>query len=149
MVYTLVVSGERFSFTQEQLESDPDNYFTSCFGSSWGMKELVIEKEPALFKLIQAHLRGYEIFPIPEAYVPYMSNEAVLGNLLKEAEFYVLGNLVKKIKDFQAMNNPNPTRPKYKFRTVRISFDPLKILNLTEIVPTRWIMEVQRHTIGT
>lgn len=57
--------------------------------------------EPALFKLIQAHLRGYDILPIPDGYIPYMSDEVVLGNLLKEAAYYALSGLVQKIKEFQ------------------------------------------------
>lgn len=127
MSYTLIVSDERFRFTKEQLESDPDNYFTTYFfGSiseaSEGKKELVIENEPALFRLIQAHLRGHDVLPIPEGYIPYMSKEVALRNLLKEAEFYALANLVKKIKDFQATTSPNPARPKYKFRSVIFHF---------------------------
>src|ERR1700761_8686895 len=106
MAFAVIVSGERFTFTRSQLESDPDNFFTIYFFGSFSeasqkKHEIEIEMEPALFKLIQAHLRGYNIIPIPNGYISYMSDELVLGNLLKEAEYYALGGLVQKIKKFQ------------------------------------------------
>ena len=106
MAFAVIVSGERFTFTRSQLESDPDNFFTIYFFGSFSeasqkKHEIEIEMEPALFKLIQAHLRGYNIIPIPNGYISYMSDELVLGNLLKEAEYYALGGLVRKIKEFQ------------------------------------------------
>jgi hypothetical protein len=81
--YTVIVSGQRFLFTHDQLQSEPGNYFAE---SKNGVKELVIEKEPLLFKLIQAHLRGYEIFPLPDSAIPsYMTREVAMTNLLREA----------------------------------------------------------------
>lgn len=107
-LYTLIVSGERFTFTRDQLESDPDNYFATYFFGSFseasnGAHELTMEKEPALFRLIQAHLRGYKVLPIPDRIVPvYMTKETMLDNLLVEAEYYALEELVRRIKGFQA-----------------------------------------------
>lgn len=155
MFYTLVVSGERFSFTKEQLESDPDNYFTTYFfgsfsGASDSKKELVIEKEPALFRLIQAHLRGYKILPIPDGYVPYMTKDTLVENLLQEAKFYTLANLVKSIKDFQVTSTPILTQPKYKFRSVRVYLHPIRLFDLTKVVPIRsGIIQGQLYILGT
>jgi hypothetical protein len=104
--YVIIVSGERLTFTREQLESEPGNklaeyFFRSDSQSSSEKRELRIEKEPALFKLIQAHLRGYNIFPIRDGFVPYMTVEGVLENLLQEAEFYALGGLVQRLQNIQ------------------------------------------------
>jgi hypothetical protein len=104
--YTIIVSGERLTFSREQLESEPRNklaeyFFGTPSQPSTGKLELRLEKEPALFKLIQAHLRGYNIFPIGEGCVPYMTTECVLDNLLKEAEYYALNGLVKRLQDSQ------------------------------------------------
>jgi hypothetical protein len=104
--YAIIVSGERLTFTREQFESEPNNKFTEYFfetssQSSTEKREMRIEKEPTLFKLIQAHLRGYTIFPIQDGFVPYMTTDGVLENLLKEAEFYALGGRVQKLRHFQ------------------------------------------------
>jgi hypothetical protein len=62
----------------------------------------VVEKDVQLFKLIQAHLRGYEIFPLPDSAIPfYMTREVALTNLLREAQFYGLEMLENKIHTFQ------------------------------------------------
>ena len=105
--YSVIVSGERFNLTRDQLESDPGNYFVTYFlgdfaESANGVNELVTEKEPLLFKLIQAHLRGYEILPLASTSIPtYMTMGTALNNLLEEAQFYGLERLVEKIKAFQ------------------------------------------------
>ncbi|KAG8818528.1 hypothetical protein FRC17_010803 [Serendipita sp. 399] len=106
--FTIIVSGERFVFTKDQLESDPGNYFAEYFligfkDVPFGTREMEIEKEPLLFKLIQAHLRGYDILPLPDQWIPpYMTREGALDNLLKEAQFYGLWNLLNKIEEFQS-----------------------------------------------
>jgi hypothetical protein len=106
LLYAIIVSGEKFVFTQDQLESDPGNYFLNHFfdrfGEAVGKREYRVEKEPKLFQLIQAHLRGYDIFPIPDAIVPpYMTKETMVNNLLNEAQFYGLGVLCQKILNYQ------------------------------------------------
>lgn len=130
--YVIVASGERFVFTRDQIESDPGNYFAVYFfgefaEGSRGIRELVVEKEPFLFKLIQAHLRGYEIFPLPDSRIPsYMTKEVTITNLLREAQFYTLGRLEDRINTFQretsqsfslANAHANPETPikMYKF----------------------------------
>jgi hypothetical protein len=105
-LYTLVVSGERFTLTKDQLLSDPDNYFCTCFFGDFSESqnsptEIIIEKEPALFKLIQAHLRGYRVLPIPEGIVPaYMTRDTMVQNLLIEAEYCGLDELASRIAEY-------------------------------------------------
>lgn len=106
--FTIRVGGESFVFTRAQLESDPGNYFAEYFligfkDVPYGTRELEIEKEPLLFKLIQAHLRGYDILPLPDQWIPpYMTKEGALKNLYKEAQFYGLWNLQNRIDEFRA-----------------------------------------------
>jgi hypothetical protein len=62
-LYTVIVSGEKLVFTQDQFESDPGNYFMTYFFGGFGeaaqgAHEWRVEKEPKLFQLIQAHIRG-------------------------------------------------------------------------------------------
>lgn len=115
--YSVVVSGERFILTRDQLESDPGNYFVTYFlgdfaESANGVNELVTEKEPLLFKLIQAHLRGYEILPLTSSSIPtYMTMDTALNNLLEEAQFYGLERLVEKIKAFQLKEKESQPKP--------------------------------------
>jgi hypothetical protein len=103
-IYTLVVSGEHFDLTKDQLESDPGNYFETYFLGEFqeaaeGVKELTLHKEPKLFKLIQAHLRGYDVIPLSEGSIPqYMTRETATQNLLKEALYYGLTQLQEKIE---------------------------------------------------
>src|ERR1700761_9484102 len=93
-IYTIIASGERFTLTKDQIESDPGNFFQSYFfgglsEASSGTRELVEEKEPRILKLIQAHLRGYDILPLSDRIIPdYLTKESMLNNLLKEAQFY-------------------------------------------------------------
>ncbi|CAG8668982.1 725_t:CDS:2, partial [Acaulospora colombiana] len=116
--YTIIVNEERFVFTRDQLESDPGNYFAQYFLLGFkevpkGTREMEIEKEPLFFKLIQAHLRGYDIFPLPDPWIPsYMTKESALNNLFKEAQFYGLWNLQNKILEFQATEKANKERTK-------------------------------------
>ena len=103
--YIIIVSGERFVFTQDQIESDPGNYFSTFFFGDFaegvrGVREIAVEKEPLLFKLIQAHLRGYEILPLRDTFIPpYMTKQVAVGNLLREARFYGLQKLEERIKE--------------------------------------------------
>jgi hypothetical protein len=104
--YTIIVSGEKLVFTKDQIQSDPGNYFATYFFGDFaegaqGTRELVVEKDIQLFKLMQAHLRGYEIIPLPDTAIPwYMTREGALANLLQEAQFYALDMLVAKIHHF-------------------------------------------------
>jgi len=143
--YTIIVEGERFSFTLDQLESDPGNFFASYFSGGfkevpYGTKEMEIEKDPLLFRLIQAHLRGYDILPLPDQFVPpYMTKEGALNNLLKEATFYGLWNLQAKIEEYQKTTKANTAKakalerlPQHKYKLavcvpiISMLFQPLK-----------------------
>lgn len=103
--YVVIVSGQRFTFTRDQLESEPDNYFTTYFLGDFNeatnsINELELETEPLLFELIQAHLRGYTIFPIQEGCIPkYMSKMGMLKSLRKEADYFGLASLVGSIDE--------------------------------------------------
>jgi hypothetical protein len=116
-LYSIIVSGENFDFTKDQLESDPENYFTTFFFGDFaeaanGCKELVIEKEPKLFRLIQAHLRGYTILPLSPSSIPhYMTGETTMINLLVEAQYYGLRSLVEKIEEYQRNEEKSNASP--------------------------------------
>lgn len=57
--------------------------------------ELILHRDPYLFKLIEAYLSGYPILPLPEEWLPkYMSPEAALKALLVDAKYYELTRLV-------------------------------------------------------
>lgn len=117
---TIIIGTERFNFTRDQLESDPGNYFATYFfgevaEASHGARELVIEKDARLFRLIQAHLRGYDIFPLPDSAIPqYMTKEVAIKNLRHDAQFYCLGKLEEKIKEFSERHYSSSAK-RYKF----------------------------------
>lgn len=128
--YVIVVSGERFTFTRDQIESDPGNYFATCFFGEFAegkreTKEMAIEKDVQLFKLIQAHLRGYEIFPLPNSAIPhYMTRAGAITNLLLEAQYYGLERLEEKIRAVQSESaygvTPTTVGRTYKFGVSRM-----------------------------
>jgi hypothetical protein len=105
VIYTLLVGGGRFELTREQLESDPGNYFATYFLGEFreaaeGRRELRLHRDPKLFKLIHAHLQGYDILPLSDACIPeYMTKETALQNLLKEALYYGLAELQDMIEN--------------------------------------------------
>jgi hypothetical protein len=106
--YTIIVGDQRFSFTRDQLQVEPGNYFDTYFFGDFqeaaeDTRELYLEKDPRLFTLIQAHLRGYNPFPIPDSFVPqYMTKEGAFENLLKDVEFFGLIRLEGLIKEEMA-----------------------------------------------
>lgn len=119
-LYTLNVSGEKFFFNKDQLQYEPENYFATVFFGGFSeaansVQELKIEKEPAIFKLIQAHLRGYETFPIPDAIVPsYMTKEVFVKNISLEAQYYGLTNLEQKANKYlEEITVGKPKKYKY------------------------------------
>jgi len=94
--YTITVSGVKFHFTQNQLQSEPGNYFANYFvnQAANGTNTLTLETDPMLFRHIQTHLRGYNVFPIPEGFLPsYMDEMTALQNLQNDANVYGLGRL--------------------------------------------------------
>lgn len=93
--YTIIASGERFTFTKEQLESEPNSYFAAYFfGGVDVPNEMTLQIEPHLFRVIQAHLRGYIALPIPDACIPpYMTRTNALRNLLRDVDLFGLDRL--------------------------------------------------------
>jgi hypothetical protein len=109
-VYTLVVSDTPFVFTEEQLASEPDNKLAAILH---GARTRELLAEPAIFKLVQVHLRGYEIFPLPDAAIPYyMKKDTMIANLLFEAERWQLKHLAAKIKEYRNFD----IKPKESFK---------------------------------
>lgn len=123
--YTVVVSSQPFVFTRDQLESEPGNYFASYFfGNFDGIPELEIEKEPAIFKLIQVHLRGYEVFPFSDGLIPsYMTKESFVKSLLADAKRYKLHVLEKKTEHFYQQKIK---KKKYKLGVSKYDLDMLQ-----------------------
>ncbi|KIM23616.1 hypothetical protein M408DRAFT_332236 [Serendipita vermifera MAFF 305830] len=131
---TIIIGTERFNFTRDQLESDPGNYFATYFfgevaEASHGARELVIEKDARLFRLIQAHLRGYEIFPLPDSAIPhYMTKEVAIKNLRHDAQLYCLKRLEEKTKIFELISlnketgkrQDSPVAKRYKYGTLKV-----------------------------
>jgi hypothetical protein len=61
--------------------------------------ELILHRDPYLFKLIEAYLSGYPIIPLPEEWLPkYMSPDAALKSLLVDARYYELTRLVEILR---------------------------------------------------
>jgi hypothetical protein len=120
--YAIILSGERFIVTRDQLESEPGNYFASYFLGGFeeackNTREISIQKDPLLFTLIQAHLRGYSPFPIPAAFIPgYMTRQGALENLVRDAQFFGLSRLEILIKEeMQKMTaESSPSRRVYQ-----------------------------------
>jgi hypothetical protein len=117
--YAFLFSDKCFTLTPDQINSDPGNAFCKFFAGESGYCEMEIKSEPGLFRLIYHHLRGYDIFPILDGSVPYMSGETALKNLLKDAEEYELHGLVAKIREFQkAQAQPLPVQWKIIVRAI-------------------------------
>ena len=99
--YVIIVRGERFVLARDQMLFDSPNYFTSLFNgpfkeSSEGKREVVLHRDPFLFKFIESYLSGYQILPFPTAGLPqHMSHAAMIKNLLADAQFYQLDGLIK------------------------------------------------------
>jgi hypothetical protein len=116
------VGSEKLVLTRDQLESDPGNYFASHFLRGFGEAatgpcELIVHKEYHILKLIQAHLRGYDILPLSDKVIPYyMTKETMISNLLKEAELYGLKLLHQRIRNcYQSIKTTPLQEKKYKF----------------------------------
>jgi hypothetical protein len=115
--YTIIVSRQQFVFTRDQLESEPGNYFATYFFGDFeeaasGTKDLELETEPLFFKLIQAHLRGYKVLPIQDAYIPdYTTRTGALESLRRDADFFGLSRLVSSIDQEIKAGSVSDSRP--------------------------------------
>ncbi|KAG8799367.1 hypothetical protein FRC18_008311 [Serendipita sp. 400] len=111
MLYVVKIGDEEFRFTQDQLDSEPGNYLANHFlqgvnlrsdAAEVGDRNLLLEKDPLLFRLIQAHLRGYEVLPIPDSSIPgYMTKESAVENLMRDARSLGLRRLEQKMAQYQ------------------------------------------------
>jgi hypothetical protein len=103
--YILVLRGERFLLSSDQLHFDAPNYFTVLFEgplqeANEGKREVVLYRDPHLFRIIETYLSGYQIFPLPDDGWPkYMSKEAARKNLMDDAKFYGLDKLVHLLEE--------------------------------------------------
>ena len=102
--YTVVLRGERFVLSRDQIFFDSPNYFTMLFTGTFqeaatGQREVTLHRDPHLFKIIQTYLAGYSILPLPDDWMPaYMSQEAAVKNLLADAQFYGLERLAGRLE---------------------------------------------------
>lgn len=96
--------GERFPMTAAQLRSDPGNFIASMFFTPSGFEkpdvgDVLVREDTEFVRLIHAHLKGYEILPLKEGVIPYLSDKATLSSLLVIAEKYGLQILHAKIEN--------------------------------------------------
>lgn len=102
--YTVIVRGQVFVLTLDQLYRDAPNYFTAFIErsfkqSSEGVRELKLYRDPYLFSFIHAYLSGYDVLPLPVTNIPgHLSEESQLKNLLVDARFYGLDSLATELE---------------------------------------------------
>jgi hypothetical protein len=102
-LYKVILRDQVFVLDRSQVEFDSPNYFTACFLGSFSeshVREIRLSRDPALFTMIINYLSGYTIFPVQPT--PGMSEEATLENLLRDALFYGLDDLVGMLEKYQA-----------------------------------------------
>ncbi|KAG9076502.1 hypothetical protein FS749_011731 [Ceratobasidium sp. UAMH 11750] len=99
--YTIIMRGQTFTLTRDQVEFDSPNYFTSCFLGEFTesrTRTLTISRDPELFKIILDYLSGYEVLPLHTSVIPSrMSPDLALRNLLVDARFYLLDRFIRRI----------------------------------------------------
>jgi len=98
--YHIVVRGQKFILDEHQILFDSPNYFSSYFLGNFkkaaeGWRELILRRDPFLFKLVEAHLSGYPVLPLPYSLPGHMSPETAIKSLLCDAKFYGLDGLTK------------------------------------------------------
>ena len=123
--YTIILRGQRFTLTRDQIEADSPNYFTNCFLGEYResqTREIRLGRHPVLFTLIVDHLSGYKILPLDDSVViPGMSKERLMENLLADASFYSLDSLRAQIEQ-ELTKEPMVTHTTYEL-WVRTSND--------------------------
>jgi hypothetical protein len=97
--YAIVLRGERF-LSSDQLYFDAPNYFTNLFQGPFqeaaeGKRDVVLYRDPNLFRIIEMYLSGYQIFPLPDdGWTKSMSKVAARKNLIEDAKFYGFERLI-------------------------------------------------------
>ncbi|KAG9087141.1 hypothetical protein FRC06_002710 [Ceratobasidium sp. 370] len=114
-IYTVIMRGENFTLTRDQVEFDSPNYFTSCFLGEFTESQtrtVTLSRDPHLFRIILDYLSGYEVLPLHESAVPKrMGLEVALRNLLIDARFYLLDGLVQEDGEESRWSPPVPIPP--------------------------------------
>ncbi|KAG9085757.1 hypothetical protein FRC06_003460, partial [Ceratobasidium sp. 370] len=109
--YTIIMRGETFTLTRDQVEFDSPNYFTSCFLGEFTesrTRTLTLSRDPELFRIILDYLSGYDVLPLHTSVIPSrMSLDLALRNLLVDARFYLLDRLIRRIG--ASVKSPSPT----------------------------------------
>ncbi|KAG8783844.1 hypothetical protein FRC12_019291 [Ceratobasidium sp. 428] len=99
--YKIIMRGETFLLTRDQIEFDSPNYFTSCFLGEFSeakTRTLTLSRDPELFKIILDYLSGYDVLPLHESAIPErMGLDVALRNVFADAQFYQLDGLVDRI----------------------------------------------------
>ncbi|PIL26305.1 hypothetical protein GSI_12061 [Ganoderma sinense ZZ0214-1] len=95
--YTILVRGEQFQLSRNQIDFDSPNFFSTCFSSGFtesAKRTVTLDRNPALFALIVEYLSGYPILPLSaQAAPPLMSLAMARRCLLADAQFYGLQKL--------------------------------------------------------
>ena len=95
--YNVIVRGERFQLSRNQIDFDAPNFFSAYFSSGFvesAKRTLTLDHNPALFALIIEYLSGYPILPLSaESAPPLMSLAMARRCLLADAQFYGLQKL--------------------------------------------------------
>ena len=112
--YTIILRGQRFVLTRDQIEADSPNFFINRFLGEYSesqSREIKLGRNPALFAFIIEHLSGYDILPLPDsAILPGATMELMMKNLMADAMFYSLDALRDKIEEgIQDLASVSPT----------------------------------------
>ncbi|GAA6059545.1 hypothetical protein JCM10212_006043 [Sporobolomyces blumeae] len=126
-LYTIYARSEPFHLSRSQLEFDGPNFFTSAFDltprdafvnaplerrrvedrpepRSEGFieaatRQLVTDRDPALFRLVVEYLSGYDVVPLHAGNVPpTMTIEQARRNLLRDADYFGLEGLADALQ---------------------------------------------------
>jgi len=106
--YHIIVRGEKFILDKHQILFDSPNYFSSYFLGDFkeaaeGQRQLILRRDPFLFKLVEAHLSGYPVLPLPCSLPAHMSPETAIEGLLCDAQFYGLDGLIKYLQSHKTV----------------------------------------------
>ena len=88
-----------FKLSQEQIAFDEPNLFTETFRDAKQPPSLLLlHRSPELFAIVVEYLSGYEIIPLSErALPPTMTPHVAMLNLIRDAEFYGLSRLFRRL----------------------------------------------------
>ena len=108
--FTVLVRGNKFTLSQEQVQFDMPNYFSMLFLGDFVESEsrvVRLDRNPDLFYIIRDYLSGYDVLPLEQGSVPRMGVQAATKSLLKDAEFYMLSGLVTRLRAILEPPPPN------------------------------------------